>query len=152
MLHTFQSADEVLNFAIEREEEAAAFYRTLARTTKRAGMRELFDEFAFEEDRHKAKLLTVKQGQRLASSDRRILDLKIADYTVVDDIGPDIEYADALVMAMKKEKAAFKLYNDLAAQIDDEDLRQLFLGLAHEEAKHKLRFELEYDDFVLTNN
>ena len=34
----------------------------------------------------------------------------------------------------------------------DEDLRGLLLSLAQEEAKHKLRFEIEYDDRILTEN
>jgi len=28
----------------------------------------------------------------------------------------------------------------------------LFLGLAQEESRHKLRFELEYDEYVLREN
>ena len=31
-------------------------------------------------------------------------------------------------------------------------MRELFLSLAQEEAKHKLRFEIEYDDMILTEN
>ena len=31
----------------------------------------------------------------------------------------DLDYAGALVLAMKKEKAAFRLYTDLAAQAQD---------------------------------
>lgn len=53
---------------------------------------------------------------------------------------------------MKKEKAAFKLYNDLAAAASDETSREMFLMLAQEEAKHKLRFEVEYDNNILTEN
>ena len=53
---------------------------------------------------------------------------------------------------MKREKASFRLYSDLAASVDDEDLKQTFLALAHEEAKHKLRFEVEYDDVILAEN
>ena len=53
---------------------------------------------------------------------------------------------------MKQEKAAFKLYTDLAVVAPDEDLRDLLLSLAQEEAKHKLRFEVEYDDQILTEN
>jgi rubrerythrin len=32
---------------------------------------------------------------------------------------------------------------------EGEALRNLFLALAAEEARHKLRFEIEYDDHVL---
>jgi rubrerythrin len=53
---------------------------------------------------------------------------------------------------MKAEKAAFRLYHDLAATTDDANLRNVLLGLAQEEAKHKLRFEIEYDDVFLREN
>jgi rubrerythrin len=61
-------------------------------------------------------------------------------------------YTDMLVVAMRKEKEAFKLYTDLAAAAKEENLRTIFLGLANEEAKHKLRFELEYDKELLSEN
>jgi rubrerythrin len=63
-----------------------------------------------------------------------------------------MDYQSALILAMKQEKAAFRLYTDLAASTDDEKVRDLFLGLAQEEAKHKLRFEVEYDDDFLRDN
>jgi len=53
---------------------------------------------------------------------------------------------------MKEEKSAFKLYSDLAARTDDVSTREIFLSLAQEEAKHKLRFEIEYDDNILREN
>ena len=81
----------------------------------------------------------------------KILDLKIAEYTV--DLSTDnVEsYEDALVVAMKKEKAAYKLYTKLGEMVESEDARNLFLALAQEEAKHKLRFEIAYDDMLKDN-
>ena len=61
-------------------------------------------------------------------------------------------YQDALILAMKKEKYAFKLYTNLADYAKAENLKNIFLMLAQEEAKHKLRFEIEYDEFVLKEN
>jgi rubrerythrin len=58
-------------------------------------------------------------------------------------------YQEALIVAMKKEKAAFKLYTDLAASTADERIKATFSALAQEEAKHKLRFEIEYDNLLL---
>jgi rubrerythrin len=63
-----------------------------------------------------------------------------------------MSYQDALVVAMNREKAAFKLYMKLASRVEDATLRDLFLSLAQEESKHKLRFELEYDEYVLREN
>ena len=53
---------------------------------------------------------------------------------------------------MKKEKAAYRLYTHLAGVAGDKNLSKTFLGLAQEEAKHKLRFEIEYDEVVLKEN
>ena len=50
-----------------------------------------------------------------------------------------------LVVGMKNEEPARKLYADLAAIAQTQELRDIFLGLAQEEAEHKVRFELEYD-------
>jgi rubrerythrin len=56
-----------------------------------------------------------------------------------------MSYIDLLVLAIKKEEAARKLYTDLATIAKEQKLRDIFLKLAQEEANHKLRFEIEYD-------
>ena len=53
---------------------------------------------------------------------------------------------------MKKEKAAFRMYSDMAAAVEDDELKRTLLALAQEEAKHKLRFEVEYDECVYQEN
>jgi rubrerythrin len=146
----FESVDAVLDFAIEKEQEAYDFYTDLAGKMSRPGMAQIFKEFAAQEKGHKAKLEAVKQGKTLEPSAKSVQDLKIADYTVDVDASPQMDYQDALILAMKREKAAFKLYNDLAEA--SEELRDTFLALAQEEAKHKLRIEIEYDDKVLGEN
>jgi rubrerythrin len=151
-MNQWKTADEILDFAIGQEEQAHKFYTDLAGRMDRPWMSKIFSDFAKEELGHKKKLLDVKAGKRLAASEKKVLDLKIADYLV--DVEPDanMDYQQALVLAMKKEKKAFKMYTDLAASTDDEGLEQTFLALAQEEAKHKLRFEIEYDSFIMTEN
>ena len=83
---------------------------------------------------------------------KKIVDLKIADYVVDIEISTDMDYQQALIVAMKKEKAAFRLYTNLANIVDDPNLSTVFQALAQEEAKHKLRFEIEYDDNILSEN
>jgi rubrerythrin len=53
---------------------------------------------------------------------------------------------------MKKEKAAFRMYTKLAENAVDPSVKATLLNLAQEESKHKLRFEIEYDDFILKEN
>jgi rubrerythrin len=50
---------------------------------------------------------------------------------------------------MQKEKKAFQLYTTIAYLMHDKTVAEIFSALAQQEAKHKLRFELEYDDVVL---
>lgn len=151
----FESVDDILDFAIEREQEAVVFYTELAGKMERPQMKQVFEQFAGEERGHKEKLLAVKAGKTVLVAKQKILDLKIGDYLVdVDSEQPPggLDYQEALILAMKKEKAAFKLYSDLAAATDDEQVAALLQGLAQEEAKHKLRFELEYDEQFLKEN
>lgn len=146
------SVDEVLDFAIKNEEEAVEFYTGLADRMDRPWMSKIFRQFAREEVGHKNKLIDIKAGKRLMPSEKKVLDLKIGDYLVDVEPGPDLDYQGALVLAMKKEKMAFKMYTDLAESVDEESLQQTFLALAQEEAKHKLRFEIEYDDHILSED
>ncbi|MBW2703873.1 MAG: ferritin family protein [Deltaproteobacteria bacterium] len=148
----FESVNELLDFAIKEEEGAAAFYSKLASKMDRPWMKKIFEDFAKEELGHKAKLVHIKDGGAVSLPKEKVLNLKLGDYLVVDEPSDDMDYQQALVLAMKKEKSAFRLYSDLAEVAEDEALRDLLLGLAQEEAKHKLRFEVEYDDQYMKEN
>ncbi|MBN1696695.1 MAG: ferritin family protein [Spirochaetales bacterium] len=151
-MQTFENTDAILDFAIAREEESRRFYTGLATRMERQEMKRVFNEFAAEELGHKKKIEAVKRGDYIFKATKKIMDMKIADYVVAEDPRPDIDYQDALIIAMKKEKASFRLYSDLAASTDNPELQKLFHTLATEEARHKLRFELEYDDTYLEEN
>jgi len=146
------TVNEILDFAIEKEQDAHDFYMTLSGKMDRPSMKQIFSGFAKEELGHKAKLESVKAGKLLISAEKKIQDLKIGDNLVNIELSTELSYQDALILAMKAEKAAFKLYSDLAGSTDNADLQKLLLNLAQEEAKHKLRFEVEYDDYALKHN
>lgn len=143
------SAGEILDFAISKEIEAEKFYRRLANQTDNPQMRDVFDKFAIEELGHKMKLESIKRQCNVEFNEKEVQNLGIADYAADVKLQPDMNYADILIVAMKREKAAYRLYLDLAATALSEELTNTFLMLAQEEAKHKLRFEIEYDDVVL---
>jgi len=151
IMDEFNSIEEILDFAIAGETEAGRFYTDLAVQTDNPAMREVFESFAKEELGHKARLEGVKKSN-IQPKVEDVADLKIADYTVDVKPSPNMDYQSAIILAMKKEKAAFKLYTTLASKMQDPELRDMFLSLAQEEAKHKLRFEIEYDDEVMKEN
>lgn len=148
----FESVDDILDFAIDREQEAVDFYTNAAGTVEKDWMKQVFEQFAREEKGHKAKLQAVKKGAKLMPHQEKVMDLKVGDYLAEVELAETMTYQQMLILAMKREKVAFKLYTDLAGKVDDEDVKNLFLGLAQEEAKHKLRFEVEYDDLILKDN
>ena len=148
----FGSVTDLLDFAMEREEEAYQFFSDMAKKMKIPSMRKVFEDFAREELGHKKKLSKIKEGKLLMPTEKKVLDLMIGDYLVDVEPSPYMDYQEALIIAMKKEKAAFKLYMDLAAATDDPNLQATFQAFAQEEAKHKLRFEIEYDKYILTEN
>ena len=147
-----KSVEEVLDFAISREQEAVDFYTRISTLAPGKQLQELMRDYAKEEQRHKDKLLAVKVGGKLDNAHKRPLDLKMADYLVDVEETPEMTYQDALIIAMKREQVAFKLYTDMAEQVDDPELKSLFESLAREEASHKNYFESEYDDKIYTDN
>ena len=146
-----RSVDRVLDFAIANEERSAEFYRYLADQARHEHMKEVFLGFAQEEEQHKAKLLEIKGGKQALISDEKVTDLRLAEQLddEVIDLSGNLDYRQALVIAMHTEKAAYKLYSELAAATSNAAWKEVLLGLAQEEAKHKLRFEIEYDDHIL---
>jgi len=151
-MNTFKNVDEILDFAMESEQKAVDFYMDLAEKVKNDEMKAVFREIAQEEVGHKAKLKKIKEDRVFDIPAEKITDLKISDYVDSVVIKPDMSYQEALIAAMNREKAAFNLYTRLSTRTDVPELQQLFKGLAQEESKHKLRFEMEYDEYVLTEN
>ena len=149
----FDSVDAILDFAISKEEDAAQYYTDLAERMDKPHMKEIFEQFALEEKSHKAKLEMVKKGKLLLSARQKVMNLKSVD-SMKDNRFKEGEfnYQESLMAAMNAEKASFKLYSDLAEATDSPELKETFLALAQEEAKHKLRFEIEYDERILTEN
>jgi len=151
-MKSFNSVNDALDFAIKNEQGAHDFYMHLASKMKKPAMAEVFEGFAKEELNHKAALENVKKGGDFKTAEEFVINLKIADYVVrVDENAEDMDYQHALILSMKREKAAYRLYTKLAEGAETEKLRKLFRSMAQEEAKHKLRFEIEYDDNYLTS-
>jgi rubrerythrin len=53
-------------------------------------------------------------------------------------------YPELLALAMTREKAAYRLYTNLASIAKSQKGKHIFLLLAQEEAQHKIALEIEY--------
>lgn len=146
----WKSTEEILDFAIANEQSAHTFYLELAEKVKHDPIRSTLLGFAAEELGHKTRLEAIRAGKAQGRwIESKVADLKISDYLADVVPSPEMSFQEALIVAMKQERAAFRLYSDLAEITDDEELARTFRLLAQEEARHKLRFELVYDDAIL---
>ena len=145
----FRTAFDILDFAIQKEADSAAFYEALAERANRPVMRMVLLEFAAEERAHRDKLQQIrKSGLRMMPSGKELETLGITKHLKSVKVDRNLDMGKALQLAMREEKAAFIMYFKLAEMTKDRDMRLTLLALAEEEAKHKLRFEIEYEEYL----
>jgi rubrerythrin len=148
----FSNLTEIIDFAIAQEIKAAEFYRSVSEQETFSGKKEMFLEFAAEENKHQALLEDLKAGKAGAQLEdykfKWITDIKRSDY--VDDIEykPGMAYNEILLLASKREEKALKLYNELLSKAETDEAKKVFKMLCQEEAKHKLALETMLDDFL----
>ena len=148
----FENLTAILDFAIEKETEAAEFFTKISQEEAFSGAGEMFAEFAQEERKHRQILEDFKAGGLSAKIEgyqfQWITDIKRSDYAVDLEFSPGMGYNEILMLAMKQEEKALKLYNEFLNKADSEESRNLFKMLCQEEAKHKLALEIMYDDYM----
>jgi rubrerythrin len=148
----FKTLDEILEFAISKEVEAEQFYVSLCEEESLSGNRQLFQEFAKEERKHVNLLESLKTGGVVEGIEnytfKWIKDIKRSDLVLDIAYQKGMHYRDILMLAIKREEKALKLYNDLLSHADTETSRKVFKILCQEEAKHKLALESMYDDYM----
>lgn len=146
----FISVDDVLQFAIGKEKEAVTFYTDLRDKEPSSALKETFRELAQEEAKHVKMLTSLSKNQTAIASyeQKAVADLKISDYLTEREYEEGMPMEDIIVLAMKREEMAVKLYRDLAGKTDDGETQKLFNLLVQEESEHKLTFEKMYDDYL----
>ncbi len=150
---SFKSVDEILAYAIEKEQEAVDFYTDLSTKDTFKSLKDTFVNFAKEEQKHIELIqsLTSDKDKLNEYELKTVPDLKISDYLVDTEYKEGMFMQDILRLAMKREENAVKMYRDLEAKADNEKFSKVFKLLAQEESKHKLGLETMYDDFLADN-
>jgi rubrerythrin len=140
------SIGEVLELAIIREVQAADFYTTLASRAEDPALQSVLEQLADVELEHKARLeLEMMKEGIVAKTVGDFVDFGLPDYSQELDLAPDASVADALVVAMEKERRAFRFYVEFAGIVQEDELHGMLLELAEEEARHLIWLEMEYN-------
>ncbi|MFH2063922.1 MAG: ferritin family protein [Pseudomonadota bacterium] len=146
----FTSMDDILDFAIEKEKEAVAFYTGLSKEATFSSAKSVLEEFAGEEKKHEKLLKNFKENREVLDNYKFkwISDIKRSNFMVDITYEKGMPFTDTLRLAMKREEKALQLYNELLVKADDEGVKKVFKMLCQEEAKHKNILETIYDDHM----
>jgi len=150
-MRNFETIDDVIYFAIESEIQSVEFYNRLSLAALEAETKLLFIRLMEEEKGHIVRLQYLLDHQLEAGIPQLSHSFAEEDYVPHVTPSPDVNVVEGLVIAIQKEKAAVRLYHDLAAESTKDDFKNVFLLLASDEEKHCKRFENEYNALVLKN-
>ncbi len=139
-----ETVEEIIEFAIAREQHAYELYKSIAEREVYSHVAELCEQLAKEELEHKQKLQQefMKQGY----SD---LSIDVSDYIVHNN--KKMIFMDSqefLNFAIGKEEMAFKLYKKLAERTAKNQCKDVFVALAVEEEKHKEFLQKKLEDLL----
>jgi len=148
----FKGIRDILDFAVQREEEAAAAYGRMRDMVREASLKELMTDLQNEEMKHKELLLGLAGVKPESLPIKPVVDMKISDYLVADPPHADMTFQDLLILAAQKEQKAVDLYTDLRRRVTEVEHIRLFDFLISQEKNHKLKLESEYETRVLGEN
>ena len=137
---------EVLEFAIAREAEAVHYYLKMAQQANNSSTVQFFEELVSEELEHKSllELELMKEGIVTKSVGVVQETFEKDNINKPAQTAKQMDYAEAVNMAIRKERRSFKLYVRLAGLVEDDTLRETLVSLAEEEAKHLVTLEEHY--------
>lgn len=139
---------EIISQAISQELEAFTFYSTVSDKAQDVDLKRLFKDLAQEEAKHQRTLegfLTKDPGKMHFSVSP---DYKVADALSAPPLTPDLKPVDGLVIAIKKELEAMRMYTQLASASAEATQKNIFLELASMERGHKNKLENIYTNMA----
>ncbi len=141
--------EDIIQFAIQREEAACKAYGEMSKAADTPGLKELLLELQSEEKKHKELLQDISSESIENLEIHSVIDLKISDFLTEEPTSPDMNFQDLLIFAAKKEQQAVELYSRMKAAVNSDELKKMFDFLVRQEKEHKLKLETEYEKHVL---
>lgn len=138
--------NDILDLAIQGEIEAAQFYADVAAATENDFLKDLFQTFSAEEQKHRKILEGFRNDEAAAVAFEKVPDFHVSETVEEPVLSMDMKPVDAIALAMKKEETAMKQYTEMADACTDPDRKKLFLELAAMERGHKAKMESAFVD------
>lgn len=131
---------EIIGIAVQKEVDAAAFYRNLAKRVKNPLVIRKVESLAVEEDAHASTL--TEEYLRLSGGEEPVLP-KGFSTGITKEIDPKTPPEVLIETAMKYEKAAQEFYLEAAERSEDPRGREVLEYLANFEGDHYRMLETE---------
>jgi rubrerythrin len=136
----------ILDRAIDSEIEASRFYARVAEMTTNSYLKEMFGTFSLEEQKHRSILEGFRADPATVIHFEKVADFGLSETVAEPALSADMQPADAITLAMKKEESAMRQYTAMADACNDESQRKVFLELAAMEREHKMKMEAAFVD------
>ncbi len=138
--------NEVIQYAINLEMEAEIFYTKISEKVSDSNLKEMFSAFAGEEKKHRKILTGLMENKTAGSFFQKTSDYGISETVERPEITEKMTLADAFTIAMKNEENAMKMYQQLANDCTNEEIKKVFEDLAAMEQGHKFKMENSYNE------
>lgn len=135
---------ELIDIAINMEEEGVVFYKRLSKLVSSEETREIFLGFAVEEEKH----TDLFQEMKKAESDKTAIEdselISILNEINLQEVLPEpreksvekIHPLSAIKIGMKAEKNTVKFYKKLSGKLKNKECRKILTDLIKEEKRH----------------
>ena len=139
---------DILDLAIQREEEAYEFYMDILGRVDDESVKDTLKFIAGEEVKHKQFLVNYREGKYGAASMRMadVVDYKIAEYLEEPDIEGNMSSQEVYLIAAHRESRSHQFYTELANLHAEGEPQTMLLKMANEELKHKEKMEYLYSN------
>ena len=137
---------DLINTAIQREEEAYEFYMDILNRVEDQSARDTLEFIAGEEKKHRDFLVAYRDGDYGADALRMNdpVDFKIAEHLEEPKVEDEMRSKDIYLIAAHRELRAYNFYTELANLHPEGELNELLRKVASEELKHKEKMEYLY--------
>ena len=128
---------EIIDFAIEQEQQAADYYCNMQKFVWDPESISLMKQLESMERNHIGVLKQIRMEDIELPPRFKVENVKKSLKVVAQEYDPGISYEEVLNNAIEREKEALDLYLELAQSVKDQRIKNMFLNLSTEETKHK---------------
>lgn len=149
-MEKFVTLEDVIKFAVDREDTAYKLYKRAAEISTSISSKKMFEELAQEEATHKDVFAKIDEDKAESHKLCKLPESSIAKYLADIPFRSDLTYSEILVFALKTEENAYQLYKAAAGMTDDPRLQKVLMNFADVELGHRRKIEAIYEERVLT--